>query len=106
MNKKELADKICDLHAAFLDYSLENPAVLDDIPDRAILVFLDDGDPAFGEKNKRLCEETRRLQEKAGGMVSPLVYITMRRAKESKTVAVIGVRTDKEISPSPTLQTA
>ncbi len=97
MDKKDLADRIFDFHDAFTEYSLRNPDVLDRIPDRAILVFLDAEDSAFNEKNKKLCRESRRLQEKAGEIAGPLVYITMTRAREGKAATVISVKTEDEI---------
>lgn len=82
--RRPLAAKICDLHALFLNYSLEHPELLEAIPDQATVVFLDDEDPRFSEENKRLCEESLKLRQKAGETVGPLVHITIRAAKGRK----------------------
>ena len=72
-NSSDIAEKIFELTEQFHRYALANPEVLDAIPDEAVLVFLDEADPAFNSANIRLAG--RRENAAASGGV---VYINMK----------------------------
>ena len=67
-----LSDKIGELTEQFHRYVFEHPDLLDDIPDKAVLIFLDPNDPEFNRANLQLA----RSMPKPPG---PLVYIEMRK---------------------------
>ncbi len=51
MSSAEVADKIIELSEQFNQYVFEHPDILDNMPDRAVLVFLDADDPSFNQAN-------------------------------------------------------
>ena len=67
-----LSDKLGELTEQFHRYVFEHPDLLDDIPDQAVLIFLDPNDPEFNRANLQLA----RAMPKPPG---PLVYIEMRK---------------------------
>jgi hypothetical protein len=69
----EVTDKIFELFEEFNRYVFANPEILDEIPDKAELVFLDADDPAFNEANIQLANSNPRPSN------GPRVYIKMRR---------------------------
>ena len=58
MNKESFSDKIFELSEQFNRYVFEHPEILDDIPDKAVLVLLDADDPEFNRANIDLAEAT------------------------------------------------
>jgi hypothetical protein len=58
MNAQSVADKVFELSEQFNRYVFEHPEILDEIPDKAVLVLLDADDPEFNEANLRLAEAT------------------------------------------------
>jgi len=58
MNAQAVADKIFELSEQFNHYIFDHPEILDRIPDKAMLVFLDVNDPAFNKANLTLAEAT------------------------------------------------
>lgn len=58
MNTLSFADKILELSEQFNCYVFEHPEVLDNIPDKAVLVLLDADDPDFNRANIDLSEST------------------------------------------------
>ncbi len=50
------ADKIFELTEQFNRYIFDHPEVLDHIPDKAVLVFLDAHDPAFNKASLDLVD--------------------------------------------------
>lgn len=69
----DISDKIFELTEQFNQYVFEHPEILDNIPDKAMLVFLDADDPAFNEANIRLADSS------PGRAHRPRVYIKMQR---------------------------
>jgi hypothetical protein len=59
LTNSEFEEKLFQLSQQFNQYVFEHPEILDDIPDQAILVFLDADDPAFNRQNMALAKETR-----------------------------------------------
>lgn len=51
-----ISEKVFELSERFNHYIFENPAILDHIPDKAMLVFLDADDPTFNEANLALVD--------------------------------------------------
>jgi hypothetical protein len=58
MNSQSVADKILELSEQFNRYVFEHPEILDEIPDKAMLVLLDVDDPDFNKANLDLAEAT------------------------------------------------
>ena len=73
MDKKltpdEIADKILALTEQFNQFVFENPEILDKIPEKAALVFLDVDDPAFNEANLALAHSSPLSPECSGHIV-------------------------------------
>jgi len=67
------ADKIFELSEQFNRYVFEHPEVLDDIPDKAVLVLLDADDPEFNRANIDLAEATPLP------VGSPRVHVRMKK---------------------------
>lgn len=68
-----IAEKVIELTEQFNRYVFAYPDVLDQIPDGALLVFLDVDDPEFNAANLRLAEETQ--QRSAGNPI----YIALKK---------------------------
>ena len=58
MNAQSVADKILELSEQFNRYVFDHPEILDEIPDKAVLVLLDADDPEFNKANLDLAEAT------------------------------------------------
>lgn len=70
---QQVADKVLDLSEQFNQYVFDNPDILDTIPDKATLVFLDADDPEFNRANVELASSMPRPSD------GPLVYVRMRK---------------------------
>jgi len=70
---QRVSDKVFELTEQFHRYVFNQPEILDDIPDKAVLVFLDPDDPEF---NRASIERARALSHPEAG---PLVYIEMQQ---------------------------
>lgn len=75
MTAHAISDKIFDLTEEFHRYVFDHPEILDDIPDKATLVFLDPDDPEFNRANIELSRQMAKTRPGSG----PLVYVEMRR---------------------------
>ena len=73
LTSSEIAEKVFDLTEQFNQYVFRHPEVLDNVPDRAVLVFLDVDDPAFNQANILLANSTPRAAS------NPKVYVQMRQ---------------------------
>lgn len=71
LTPQTIADKVYELTEQFNRYVFDNPALLDHLPKKAVLVFLDADDPEFNAANIALARSTP-----ASG---PLVYINMQK---------------------------
>jgi len=69
----QVTDKVFELTEQFNRYVFEHPEILDAIPDKAVLVFLDPDDPDFNHAN---IERARSMSHPDAGR---LIYIEMRR---------------------------
>ena len=58
MNAQTMADKLFELSEQFNHYIFDQPQILDSIPEKAMLVFLDANDPVFNQANLALAEAT------------------------------------------------
>lgn len=67
-----VTDKVFELTKQFNTYVFEHPDILDEIPNKAVLVFLDPDDPEFNRANIELARSTPHLS-------GPLVYIEMQK---------------------------
>lgn len=56
MNAQAVADKVFELSEQFNHYIFDHLEILDSIPDKAMLVFLDANDPIFNQANLALAE--------------------------------------------------
>ena len=70
----EIADKILILAEQFNQFVFENPEILDEVPEKAALVFLDVDDPAFNEANLKLAHASPLPPESSGH-----IFIEMKR---------------------------
>lgn len=68
-----IADKVLELSEQFNQQVFEHPEILDALPDRAVLVFLDPDDPDFNRANVALADESPLPDN------SQRVYVQMRR---------------------------
>ncbi|WP_374689170.1 DUF5647 family protein [Promineifilum sp.] len=73
ISPNEVADKVLELSEQFNQYVFEHPEILDNLPDRAVLVFLDAEDEDFNEANRAIAATAPLPTE------SERVYIQMRR---------------------------
>ena len=73
LTSQQVTDKILELTEQFSRHVFEHPDVLDNIPDKAVLVFLDPKDPDF---NRASVERARALSHPDAGS---LVYIEMHQ---------------------------
>lgn len=87
----EVADKVFELSEQFNQYVFEHPEILDDLPDKAVLVFLDAEDHEFNEANMKVAAASPLPTE------SERVYVQMRR--HVRVVEL--VEWEAEIVPSP-----
>ncbi|MEW6669146.1 MAG: DUF5647 family protein [Thermodesulfobacteriota bacterium] len=69
---QQVADKVLELTEQFNQYVFDNPDILDTIPDKATLVFLDADDPDFNRANVELARSMPRPVD------GPLVYVRMQ----------------------------
>jgi hypothetical protein len=74
MIRDEVMKRNMDLHAEWMKYSFENPAVLDRIPKGAVLVILPEDDKELYEENYKVLEENRKK-----GI--PVFVVTMKTPK-------------------------
>jgi hypothetical protein len=74
MTSHAISDKVFDLTEQFHRYVFDHPEILDDIPDKATLVFLDPDDPEFNRANVELSRQMAQTRSGSG-----LVYIEMRK---------------------------
>jgi hypothetical protein len=70
---EEVAEKVFELTEQFNQYVFEHPDILDHIPDKAALVFLDADDPDFNEANLALANTTTKPAD------AQHVYIKMQK---------------------------
>lgn len=91
LNPTTVADKVLELSEQFNHYVFEHPEILDNLPDRAVLVFLDAADQEFNEANMEIASASPLPSE------SERVYIQMRRHVR----IVEHVEWEAEIIPNP-----
>jgi len=68
-----VADKVFELMEQFNHYVFAHPDILDELPERAVLVLLDPQDEAFNRANIELAHSSRYPED------VPLVYVQMKR---------------------------
>jgi hypothetical protein len=73
LTDSEFTEKVFELSEQFNHYVFKHPEILDDIPDQAILVFLDADDPVFNAQNLELANTTPYPAD------SHPVFISMQR---------------------------
>jgi len=73
LTPQQVADKVLELTEQFNRYVFSNPDILDRLPDKAVLVFLDADDPAFNQANIELARATPSPAD------GPLVYVRMQK---------------------------
>ena len=93
MNAQILSDKIFELSEEFNRYVFDHPEILDEIPDKAVLVLLDADDAEFNKANLDLAEVTPLTPG------SQRVHITMQK----RVRIVQQVYWDAAIRPIPQL---
>lgn len=69
-----VADKVFELMEQFNHYVFAHPELLDELPERAILVLLDPEDEAFNRANIELARSLPKPPKDA-----PIVYIRMTK---------------------------
>ncbi len=85
MNRDEMFYKNNELFAIFMQHVLDNPDLLDQIPDDANIIFLPDSDPALCQANLELGQE----REREGAQVT---FIRIEMVAELRTVYVPRLR--------------
>jgi hypothetical protein len=88
---EDLADKVFELTEQFNHYVFDKPEILNGIPDKALLVFLDADDPDFNEANVKLARSLPQFAD------SQRVYVRMQR----RVRLVEQVEWEAEILSSP-----
>ena len=73
LTSQQVADKVFELTEQFNQYVFDNPDILDNIPDKATLVFLDADDPEFNRANIELVRAMPHLTD------APVVYVRMQK---------------------------
>jgi hypothetical protein len=73
LTPQQIADKIFDLTEQFNQAVYAAPEILNHIPDKATLVFLDADDPIFNRASLALAQTNPRPAD------SPVVYIKMSK---------------------------
>ena len=73
VDPQAVAEKVLELTEQFNQHVFDHPEVLDTLPERAVLIFLDPDDPNFNRANVLLAEQSP-LPENA-----ERVYVQMRR---------------------------
>ena len=73
LTAEKIAEKVLELTEQFNRYVFDHPEILDHIPDRAMLVFLDANDPAFSEANLELANASPESPDRQP------VYIQMQK---------------------------
>ena len=68
-----VADKVFELMEQFNRYVFAHPDILDELPERAILVLLDPEDEAFNRANVELSKSAPNPPD------APIVYIRMKK---------------------------
>ena len=68
-----VADKVFELMEQFNRYVFAHPDILDELPERAILVLLDPEDEAFNRANVELAKSAPNPPD------APIVYIRMKK---------------------------
>lgn len=69
----EFHDKLFDLLKQFNHYVFAHPDVLDELPQKAAIVLLDDEDEEFNRQNIELAKSNRYPED------MPLVYVRMMK---------------------------
>ncbi len=73
LTTQEITDKVFELTEQFNRYVFNHPDILDTLPEKAVLIFLDADDQEFNRANLEMAHAT--LPPDAG----PLVYINMQK---------------------------
>ncbi|MBI5301081.1 MAG: hypothetical protein HY868_03015 [Chloroflexi bacterium] len=73
LTPQQISDKVLELTEQFNHYVFNAPEILDHIPDKALLVFLDADDPEFNRANVELARATPRPPD------SSVVYVKMQK---------------------------
>ena len=74
LNPKVVADKVFELMEQFNHYVFAHPDILDELPERAVIVLLDPEDEEFNRANIEMVKSSPKPPEDA-----PLVYIRMTK---------------------------
>ncbi len=91
MSPDQVSEKTLELTKVFGSYVFDHPDFLDELPDKATLVFLDPDDPWFNEESKRNAERNQRLTRESGEESSPIVYVTVKMVQETVVVPKLEV---------------
>lgn len=91
MSPAEVADKVIELSEQFNQYVFEHPEILDDLPDRAVLVFLDADDDSFNEANAAVASQAPLPAD------SERIFVQLRR----RVQLVEKVNWEAQIVPAP-----
>lgn len=70
---EEVTEKVFELTEQFNQYIFDHPDILDHIPDKAVLIFLDADDPDFNEANLALVNNSGQPSN------TQRVYIKMQK---------------------------
>ena len=73
LTAQQVADKVLELTEQFNRYVFSHPDVLDQLPDKAMLIFLDADDPVFDQANIELAQAAPHPES------GPLVYVRMQK---------------------------
>ncbi len=91
LTSQQIGEKVMELTEQFNRYVFAAPEILDHIPDKATLVFLDADDPEFNRANIELARAAPRSSD------APVVYVKMRK----RVRMIEQVEWQPEIAPCP-----
>ena len=91
MDPQAITKKVLELSEHFNHYVLEHPEILDSLPDRAVLVFLDADDQPFNAANVEVAAQSPLPTD------AERIYIQLRR----RVQLVEQVNWEAEIVPAP-----
>lgn len=75
MRDDEMFEMNVDLQAAFMQYVMDHPKILDQLPDEYRLVILSDDDPELSRRNLELLKEQ-------GDTSKPIIIVRMRTREQ------------------------
>jgi len=74
--KKDIARKNLDLLDEFMKYAFDHPDILDEMPQKATLVILPEGDPSLEKENRKMLS---KLKARGEEVIAVKLKVTRRK---------------------------